>query len=187
MITDSKDHITICPTPDNVAEAPLDVPFGYENVSPSDFAQGNTAIGNQVSQSVAWGRDKRKKNAIINGHITNGSEEAVEKALRWLVSVQQRDGGWNFDMAQSHPAVTNHGTATRARCGATAMALLPFLGAGHTHKEGKYAKVIYRGLEFLMANTNKEYTKGNDVSWFEADGSMYSHGLVTMPSAKRTA
>jgi hypothetical protein len=161
---------------DTVADAPLgsETDFIFESIINS------TSIGKPGSNEVGLGRIGRRPKAMQRGDITAGSEAAVANSLKWLANVQQRDGGWSFDMAQSHPAVTNHGTASRARNAATAMALLPFLAAGHTHKEGKYAKVVYRGLEFLMANTNKEYTKGNDVSWFEADGSMYSHGLATM-------
>ena len=38
--------------------------------------------------------------------------------------------------------------AATARNAATAMAILPFLGAGQTHKEGKYKKVVNAGLYY---------------------------------------
>ena len=40
---------------------------------------------------------------------------------------------------------TNAGQIAASRNGATAMALLPFLGAGQTHKEGKYKETVERG------------------------------------------
>ncbi len=145
-----------------------------------DFAAIQGPPGNKGSGNSLTGRTSARKGAAKAGGSDN-SEAAVEAALRWIVSVQNpKDGGWNFDMKNTFPAVTENGTAGNARNGATAMALLPLLAAGHTHKEGKYSKNVYRGLEFLMANTNKTYTKGNDVSWFEGEGTMYSHGLAAM-------
>jgi len=130
------------------------------------------------------GRTLNRGPAAKAAGATDASEAAVERALKWLASVQAKDGGWNFDTRGINPAVTSPGSADQARNAATAMALLPFLAAGHTHKESKspYQKVVYHGLDFLSQNVNKKYTnqQTGNVAWFEAQGSMYSHGLAAM-------
>jgi hypothetical protein len=59
------------------------------------------------------------------------------------------------------------------RCGATSMALLPFLGRGYTHKEGPYKKQIEAGIGFLAAMTVKGQGKA-----YDRGGNMYSQGLA---------
>jgi hypothetical protein len=61
-----------------------------------------------------------------------------------------------------------------ARIGATAMALLPFLGAGNTHMAGNYKGVVHKGLYYLVNNQ-----KSNGSLW-ENGGTMYSHGLAAI-------
>jgi hypothetical protein len=59
------------------------------------------------------------------------------------------------------------------RCGATAMALLPFLGRGYTHREGKFKKTVESGIAYLA----KLSAEGNGKVYREA-GTMYSQGLA---------
>ncbi len=74
-----------------------------------------------------------------------GSENAVSWALQWLAQRQRADGSWDF---------TDVGPCTSPGkimnpIGGTAYALMPFLAAGHTHKEGPYRRQIEAGLRFL--------------------------------------
>ena len=61
-----------------------------------------------------------------------------------------------------------------ANIASTAMGLLPFLGAGETHLEGKYKDNIYLGLHFLKKSM------GPDGSLWEPGGTMYGQGLASM-------
>ena len=61
--------------------------------------------------------------------------------------------------------------------GATALALLPFLGAGQTHLEGKYKQTVLKGLKFLI---NNQRPAGGGGTFSEREGNMYSHGLCTI-------
>ena len=108
-----------------------------------------------------------------------GSEAAVAAALQWLAEHQLRDGGWDFDHTKGtcRGRCTHPGTIPPARNGATAMALLPFLGAGQTHKEGKYTETVERGLAFLVRSMKLGNNMG-DLS--DAGGRMYSHGLASI-------
>lgn len=124
---------------------------------------------------------ERLKRVIALG-ATKETEAALDKGLRWLASVQDTDGGWNFDTLTVNTNVSEPGTANQARNAATGLALLPFLAAGQTHTPGsQHQETVKKGLGFLVSNTNSKYTNAmtGSVSWFEPQGTMYSHGLAT--------
>lgn len=115
---------------------------------------------------------------VRRGGGTAASEEAVARALRWIVAHQAEDGGWNFDHRRGtgcDKRCGNHGNAVNARNGATAMALLPLLGAGNTHQDGRYKENVNRGLRFLCLRQDKA-----TGSFHEPQGDMYSHGLAAI-------
>jgi hypothetical protein len=114
------------------------------------------------------------------GGATEASERAVARALDWFARHQLPDGGWNFDhrLGQCNGRCGDPGRLSDCRTGATAMALLPFLGAGQTHKDGKYKEVVTRGLYFLVSQMKQKNMGGmmtGDLA--QGGGSMYSHGL----------
>lgn len=75
------------------------------------------------------------------------SESAVGFALEWLATRQRANGTWDFiDVGPCR----NPGTVNNP-IGGTAYALLPFLAAGQTHKDGQYRKSVLAGLEFLTS------------------------------------
>jgi len=104
------------------------------------------------------------------------SEDAVELGLAWLAAHQYEDGGWRLNH-QEGPCASrcdnpgSVGTST----GATALALLPFLGAGYTHRQGKYQDVVERGLYYLTSRM-LETRHGGDLQ----EGTMYAQGLATL-------
>ena len=126
------------------------------------------------------GRGSGKGGLVRKYGGTSESEAAVARALRWLAAHQCPDGGWSFDLKMTPSCqgkCGNSGSAAQARNGATALALLPFLGAGQTHKEGKYKGTVQRGLYFLV-NRMKVDPKGGSLH--EPGGRMYSHGLAAI-------
>jgi hypothetical protein len=154
-------------------------PDGGELVSGGVLTQ---TIAQGAGTSLAGIRGGAAKGAAIRkGGGTDASEAAVAAALKWLASQQMPDGGWTFDLRRTPNPSSNPGEAERARAGATAMALLPFLGAGHTPKEGKYKEVVRKGMYFLTQRVKPENTRfGPGASWHEQDGTMYSHGLAAI-------
>jgi Squalene-hopene cyclase C-terminal domain len=104
------------------------------------------------------------------------SEVAVAKALKWFAEHQNPDGSWNFNHAAGpcQGRCSEAGNLDDCRTGATGMALLPFLGAGQTHKVGKYKQVVEKGLYFL-ANAQKK-----DGSLAQGGGNLYSHGICAI-------
>ncbi len=108
------------------------------------------------------------------------SEAAVAAALNWIADHQLPDGNWSFDH-RTGPVVNDRprtsdtpGTLSAAHRAATAMALLPFLGSGHTHKQGDFQATVQAGLDFLVREI------GPDGGLNESGGTMYSHGLATI-------
>ena len=110
---------------------------------------------------------------------TPASETSVALALKWIIKHQLPDGGWDLDHTRGPGNFrdSTHPGNRSARNGATALAILPLLGAGHTHKTGEYQKEVQAGLEYLMKKGKKS---GRGISYLEAGGTMYSHGLVAI-------
>ena len=110
------------------------------------------------------------------------SEAAVEAALKWLAANQSADGRWDADRfgAGEERNVLGHdrqGAGARADTATTGLALLAFLGAGHTHLKGQYKETVKRGLEHAL---NAQAADGNLGGNAELYAFMYSHGIATL-------
>lgn len=108
-----------------------------------------------------------------------GSERAVEQGLAFLARLQLADGRWSLnDFGQAH---NNQPDAVRgsieADTAATGLALLSYLGAGYTHRDGKYRPAIDAGLKWLTSRQKADgdlFTGGSSFAW------LYSHGIATI-------
>jgi hypothetical protein len=148
---------------------------GFEPSAPVNL----TAARGVMSGKGLEGRYNRSR-LVRQGGGTPGSEKAVAAALRWFQAHQLPDGGWSFDHTLApycRGKCSVPGNMAEARNAATALALLPFLGAGHTHMKGKYKSEVARGLMFLK-NRMKLSPKGGSL--MESGGRMYSHGLASI-------
>ena len=163
---------------DEPAPAMVEVdPLAIGTLTPSN---AGTAPSNVSGNGFGF-RTQARRTAGVRG-ATTGSEAAVARGLVWLSLHQYPDGGWNFDHTHSPKCqgqCSSPGHAIKARNGATALGILPFLGCGITHKDGKTHKdVVKRGLYYLGNNIKLEAGKGG--SFHEEAGTMYSHGLATI-------
>jgi hypothetical protein len=118
------------------------------------------------------------RKAMLGHGGTKASERAVAAALNWLARHQGPDGNWSLS---GYTKMCKDGScAGKAQAdsdsAATAMALLPFLAAGQTHKsKGPYKKNIYAGLYWLIRNQSTD----GDLS-AKSPQRMYTHGLATI-------
>ncbi len=112
---------------------------------------------------------------IRKGGGNAASETAVGLALAWIAEHQNPAGSWSFDhqLFRCQGRCGNPGKLNKAFAGGTAMALLPFLGAGNTHRVGDYPAVVGRGLTALVQQMK-------DGGSFIDSGQMYSHGLAAI-------
>jgi len=124
------------------------------------------------------GRQREARAALVqSGGGTPQSEGAVERGLRWLVAHQRDDGSWHFDHQNDlyrGAECRNPGTEPSTTA-ATAIVLLPLLGAGYTHREGEYQQAVRRGLYYLMQRALLS-DHGHDLR----EGTMYAQGLATI-------
>jgi len=126
------------------------------------------------------GRGARRTKATELG-ATPESENAVDLALKWLADHQFPDGGWSFKhqlCPHCQGKCPNPGEIEESRTGATAMGVLPFLGAGQTHQVGDFQQTVAAGLKFLIARMVMRPGQGGDLR--DTGGRMYSHGLATL-------
>lgn len=162
---------------DDLDAAPIDVEltdFSLDAAPTSDFLQQIGAIGGEAGG--LGGRSAGQRDRLVQaGGGSKQSEQAVESGLKWMLAHQLPDGGWTLDLTQcpSCQGQCSHSGTRADRSAATALALLPFLGRGYTHREGPYQLQVEAGLNYLASVTvqgkGKAYTQG---------GSLYTQGLV---------
>ena len=79
----------------------------------------------------------------------------------------------------------NRGGAGRnADTGISALALLAFLGAGHSHVQGEYQDNVRRGLDFLLRSQAADGSLFGDATLY---AQMYCHSMATFALAEAQA
>jgi len=90
------------------------------------------------------------------------AKSAVDSALHWLATHQEADGHWDSEKYEgaktSDPAVTG-------------LAVMAFMGGGHTIRRGEYRRNVLRGLEWLI----RQQTENGAV-----DKNLYCHSIATI-------
>jgi hypothetical protein len=102
---------------------------------------------------------------------SKATENAVDKALQWLAYHQEADGHWD--------TVKYGATKGKVDTAMTSLALLAFLGAGHTEKVGTYKDNVVRGVGWL-----KGHQEANGLVFDRTDAAGinfgYSAAMATM-------
>ena len=164
-VADEAGHATASAAPSDPTVAPATHP-------PAGSLSGPAAFAGR--------RGEGRSRGLANNGGSAASEAAVAGGLAWLARHQAPDGSWRFDLSgcRCDGACRQPGTVTSTTA-ATGIALLPFLGAGHTHEEGTHRETVTRGIYYLMSRLQAT-PRGGDLS----EGTMYGHGVATLALAE---
>jgi hypothetical protein len=107
------------------------------------------------------------------------SEKAVDNGIDWIVRHQRSDGSWSLNFqTQCQGSGCIGQPSLETDTGATGLALLPLLGAGHIHtQKSRYQTNVRKGLEWLVDRqqaTGDLFVGGAPMSY------LYSHAIATM-------
>lgn len=163
---------------DDAPAAPLAVPqeatVGVELPAHIGDPRGKTMGKGFEGRGTAAAR----KRLVASACGTETSEQAVQLALNWLAQHQLASGAWSCDHGRSptHVGPVRDPGRHEPECGSTGLALLVFLGAGQTHREGMYQEEVRRGLHFL-GREMKVTRSGGDL---RGGGTLYDHAIATI-------
>lgn len=149
-------------------------PLGRHAAGTDLLAREGLQAGNALS-----GRGEASRGQLVSRFGGNReSEAAVALALKWLAKHRMSDGGWTMQLGSvAGCKCANAGELPGTRIAATGLALLPFLGAGQTHREGEYRAVVREGIYYLIRQMRISPLGGG---LNEPGGSMYSHGIASI-------
>ncbi len=168
---------------DSEAEVDIDSMFDSAELSESvELAPVDLGLGSEIAitKPMFNGRTGAMKQALLAIYGgTAETQEAVQRGLAWLKRNQRKDGSWSMRGPYADGAVAENDVA------ATAMALLAFLGDGHTHRQGEYAAQVERGMKFLVSRQERNgfYAKrarGHEQMYAQAQASIAICELYAM-------
>lgn len=133
-------------TPENLQ--PVDDPFAEPSLPTVDLSP-TTSIASQETIQIGLalkGRSPGMKKALLGLYGgTATTEAAVYAGLKWLAKNQHREGYWSLRGPYANGSGSENAEA------ATAMALLAFQGAGHTHRSPtEFKKNVAAGIKWLL-------------------------------------
>lgn len=109
---------------------------------------------------------------------TTLTEAAVARGLRWLANHQSADGSWSLSGFRKAAGCNCNGEGSYGgKSPGTALAMLPFLGAGQSHLAGKYKGAVARGLRSMIDNQKED---GDLRAGSNGNEGMYTHGQATI-------
>lgn len=170
---------------DEALAGQLDVPLPPESPPPATSPVGSGPASDlpevlppaMQPGGMLSGRNPAYRRALaLQRGGSDETEAAVARGLAWLARHQNANGSWSLDKFHLAPKATataedGLGSVYSDTAG-TALALLPFLGAGQTHRQGEYREVVRAGLRWLL------YTQKPDGDLRGLGfGRMYAHGL----------
>lgn len=107
-------------------------------------AASSKVIANSIGMALT-GREKEMKESLLELYGgTALTEESVRLGLEWLKENQKKNGLWSLTGPYADGAINENSAA------ATAMALIAFQGAGHTHKDGNYRSEVEKAWNALL-------------------------------------
>jgi hypothetical protein len=163
--------------PDSMVKAILYKNYSFE----PDWAKkvnSITAIGGPAGHFYGARFGGKRNLRAYGGGIE--TERAVLMGLLWLKNHQNPNGIWSTDDFMTNcknETCTGPGTTAEFDVGNTGLALLAFLGAGHTHKHGRFKRTVKLALKALrdrQLTTGCFGSQAGDGHW------IYNHIITTM-------
>jgi hypothetical protein len=146
-------------------DAISDIPLGGTGVV------GNLGVGGGGAGAYGFRGGGGRKRAALRGGGSRRSEAVVDAGLRWLSNNQEPDGSW---------AITKWGGSIDwGDVGVTGLALLAFLGAGHTEKTGKYKNNVIKAVNYLISKQNNQGAIGSGAGHWG-----YNHAIAGLSIAE---
>ncbi len=152
-------------------------------------------MGGMFSAGGIGGRSgATREQMLTEGGGNHESEAAVARGLAWLAAHQGPDGRWSLHKFPEYGRDKAGQLAGKGGCGctgvtgrhndpaATGLALLPFLGAGHTQRpladkaQVDYSKTVMLGLKYLMSIQARDGYLGGDTEM----SNMYGHAIAAI-------
>ncbi|MBI1313869.1 Hsp70 family protein [bacterium] len=178
---------------DVITEKQEDFTIDVNSLAPSMTAVELDDGGNSAAAPITGemgGRSQAGRQTLLTRYGgTDASEAAVGRGLSWLKQHQQPGGFWSFDhrTPQCDETCSQPGSMARSNMGATAMALLAYMGSGSTYTDGEYQQTIENGLNYLI-NRGKLTQTGLDLRGdYEGNSGMYIQGIATICLAEAAA
>ncbi len=156
--------------PTNTSEAPFELSHtnAILGVGPGGGSKFGTRFGS--------GDGKRPGGRQANAAVTAG--------LKWLAEHQDESGAWDSDGFAKHDPAGDVCTGPGAPAhdtGVTGLALLAFLGDGHTMTRGLYRDTVVRGITRLISDQDRET---GALAMEIGKGYMYDHAIATLALAE---
>jgi hypothetical protein len=130
-----------------------------------------------VSHSLG-GRQEESSTDVARSRdgFNEDSRKAIDRGLIWLKKQQFSDGHWSLDGPYADGATR---TRWSTDVGATGLALLVFLGDGHTPTSGEHAEIVDKGIRWLIdaQRPTGEIYEGTEEG---EEPSIYSHAICTI-------
>ena len=165
------------PTPPVSGGSTVGGSTGPGGTSTGSSTTGSTSTGGSSSSSSTTGGTTTSQ-PPYDPCVTPpeaGPGTGPDRAINWLVRHQAGDGSWSLNFSTAGCNCPN-ASSSHTRNAATALALLPLIGAGSTHGTGPYKDNVCRGLQFLMAMQGPT----GSLSDTGLHNDVYSHLIATL-------
>lgn len=178
------------PAVSNTPELPANAKYGPQlQLTSTRPALSPTGLGpaTRLGDPIAWTTPFSGRRADVRASIvqreggTVRSEQAVERGLDWIARHQRADGGWSLDVSgecgkPACPPVP----AMKSDMAAGGLAILPLLGAGHSHTEkGRFQNTLKRGLDWMIAHQQNDGSLIDQALSESGNSAFYTHAIAT--------
>ena len=151
--------------------------FGMDNNSEVP-KKADTADISLVDKITNIGRTEI---VVSDADLEKQTNEAVQKALKYLAETQSKNGYWLCDVGYKLNDSYQVTQKLGHHPGVTAIACLAFMANGHFPGRGQYGEVVRKGLEFVLSTIKDGKNDPTNPGYASYDGTrMYTHAFSTL-------